>query len=180
MITIIDYGLGNIKAFVNVYDRLNIITKVARNPSDLKNSKKIILPGVGAFDYAMTQLNNSGMRTALEHEVLHNNIPILGVCVGMQMLGKSSEEGTISGLGWIDGTVKKFEIDALPHNAPLPHMGWNTVMKDSDSPLLKDFKNHSRFYFLHSYYFECDNSENSISKTEYGITFTSAVNEANI
>lgn len=180
MITIIDYGLGNIRAFINVYERLNIKTKVARIANDLKNATKIILPGVGAFDYAMSQLNASGMRDELENQVLINKVPVIGICVGMQILAKSSEEGNLPGLGWIDGIVKQFDSNSIPYISKLPHMGWNSIEPIKENYLLTDLKNHARFYFLHSYYFDCQNKEDIISTTEYGITFTSAVNRENI
>jgi glutamine amidotransferase len=180
MITIIDYGLGNIRAFVNVYERLNIKTKVAHTTNDIRDAEKIILPGVGAFDYAMSQLNASGMRDELEKQVLVNKVPVVGVCVGMQMLAKSSDEGKLPGLGWIDGEVKLFDESLIPYKTRLPHMGWNSIKPVNNFELLSGFNDLSRFYFLHSYYFACNNEENVISTTEYGITYASAVNRDNI
>jgi len=181
MITIIDYGLGNIRAFVNVYERLNIKTKIAHKSGDIEGATKIILPGVGAFDYAMSQLNSSGMRDELEKQVLIYRIPVIGICVGMQMLAKSSDEGKLSGLGWIDGNVKLFDAATIPYKTQLPHMGWNTIEPNNKkNSLLNGFDNQSRFYFLHSYYFVCNNSEDIICSTEYGIKYTSAVNNGNI
>ncbi len=143
MITIIDYGLGNIRAFANVYERLHIIVSVAKTAEDLKDATKIILPGVGAFDYAMSQLNKSGMREILDKLVLEHQLPVIGICVGMQMLAKSSEEGVLPGLGWIDGTVKRFDASALKLKTQLPHMGWNTILPNSDNPLLVNLNNNS-------------------------------------
>ncbi len=181
MITIIDYGLGNIKAFSNIYERLNINVKIATKKSDLKGATKIILPGVGAFDYAMSQLNNSGMRDELEKEVISNKVPILGICVGMQMLANSSEEGSLSGLGWINGEVNQFDKNLLKQNLyMLPHMGWNNINEFNKNDLFKNIPNFGRFYFLHSYYFICQNKENIITTTSYGIDFASSVNEKNI
>lgn len=180
MITIIDYGLGNIRAFVNVYERLNIKTRVAHSPKDFKGSTKIILPGVGAFDYAMSQLNSSGMRDEIEKQVLGNKIPIMGICVGMQMLAKSSDEGELPGLGWIDGIVKKFDASKIPFKTRLPHMGWNSISPKSSSPLMNGFSNSSRFYFLHSYYFVAYNQDDIISTTDYGINYASAVCSENV
>lgn len=180
MITIIDYGLGNIRAFVNVYERLNIKTKIAHSAEDIKGATKIILPGVGAFDYAMSQLNASGMRLELEKQVLENKIPVMGICVGMQMLAKSSDEGILPGLGWIDGHVKIFDSSLIPYKTRLPHMGWNSIRPVNKCQLLSGFTDQSRFYFLHSYYFVCHNEENIISTTEYGITYASAVNRDHI
>ena len=180
MITIIDYGLGNIRAFVNVYERLNIKTKVAHKAEDLKDATKIILPGVGAFDYAMSQLNASGMRDELENQVLENKVPVIGICVGMQMMAKSSDEGNLPGLGWIDGKVKLFDATTIPYKTRLPHMGWNNINPVNNCQLLSGFTVQSRFYFLHSYYFVCNDEENIISTTVYGLTYASAVNRDNI
>ena len=110
MITIVNYGLGNISAFANVYKRLNIPVTIATHKEELQGASKIILPGVGAFDHAMTLLNNSGMRETLDELVLEKKIPVIGICVGMQILAKSSDEGILPGLGWIDGEVKKFDL----------------------------------------------------------------------
>lgn len=175
MITIVDYGLGNIRAFSNLYQRLNIKIKIAKVKSDLYDAQKIILPGVGAFDQAMIQLNESGMRDELEKQVLINKIPVVGICVGMQILANSSEEGKIRGLGWIDGEVKKFKNKLL-----LPHMGWNTIKNFNKSLLFNNLSSPHNFYFLHSYYFDCLNKDNIISQTYYGVEFTSAINKENI
>ena len=113
MITIINYGLGNIRAFVNVYNQLNVPVNIATQCDDLKTATKIILPGVGAFDYAMQRLEKSGMRQTLDEIVLQRHVPVLGICVGMQMLARSSEEGSLSGLGWIDGEVKRFNFSSI-------------------------------------------------------------------
>jgi imidazole glycerol-phosphate synthase subunit HisH len=180
MITVIDYGLGNIQAFVNAYSRLNIQVKVSSSVNDLEGTTKIILPGVGAFDHAMQKLNSSGMRDYIEHLVLDNKIPILGICVGMQMLANSSEEGQLPGLGLIDGTVKKFDRSTMIESSNLPHMGWNMVIPKTDKGLFKDMDTEKRFYFLHSYFFECNKEKNILATTEYGYNFTCAVKKNNI
>jgi imidazole glycerol-phosphate synthase subunit HisH len=180
VITIINYGLGNISAFVNVYKRLNIPVIVASHKEELEKADKIILPGVGAFDHAMTMLEKSGMRETLDDLVLQKKIPVLGICVGMQILAKSSEEGVLPGLGWIDGIVKKFDPALIKHKTRLPHMGWNTVIPSKAEKLLESFDDSSRFYFLHSYYFFCFDAKNEIANTNYGLTFTSAVKSGNI
>ncbi len=177
MITIINYGLGNIRSFVNLYERLNIKTKVANSTDDLKSATKIILPGVGAFDYAMSKLNKSGMREELEKRVLIDKVPVLGICVGMQILGDRSEEGTMKGLGWIKGTNKKFKIS---EKSILPQMGWNNMDSIKKNKIFKNINESSRFYFLHSYYFECENQENELAKTFFEINYTSAINQDNI
>lgn len=124
MITIIDYGVGNLFAFQNVYKRLDIPIKIAKNVSDLINAEKIILPGVGSFDYAMEQLNASGMREKLDELVLVKKIPVIGICVGMQMMGNRSDEGKLEGLKWIDSEILKFDENSIKHRTKLPHMGW--------------------------------------------------------
>ncbi len=181
MITIIDYGLGNINAFVNIYKKSDIQVKIANKLEDLESSSKIILPGVGAFDHAMTKLSESGMRERLDQLVLKENVPVLGICVGMQILAQSSEEGKLKGLGWIKGVVKKFDSSKLIEYTHLPHMGWNDVTPIPKQKLFENIGENPLFYFLHSYYFECANVENSIAITDYaGSNFTCAVQVNNI
>lgn len=181
MITIIDYGLGNIQAFCNVYKRLNIQVNVAKTKEDLDGATKLILPGVGAFDHAMDLLNESGMRPTLENLVLDKKTPIVGICVGMQILANSSEEGMSSGLGWISGKVKRFIQPQAEKKLPMPHMGWNDVESHiGGNLLLKGLEEDSRFYFLHSYYYECDVQSNILATTEYGKRFSSAIHHENI
>lgn len=180
MITIIDYGLGNIRAFVNVYERLNIKTKIARTADEITGAEKIILPGVGAFDYAMSQLNASGMRDELEKQVVINKVPVIGICVGMQMLARSSDEGRLPGLGWVDGEVRMFDPELIPYKTRLPHMGWNSMTPVKENHLLNGFDGPMRFYFLHSYYFICHQDDDVIATTHYGITYASAINRGNV
>jgi glutamine amidotransferase len=180
MITIVDYGVGNINAFLNVYKRLNIPAKVAKNYTDLQDAQKLILPGVGHFDHAMSELIASGMRSKLDELVLDKQIPIIGICVGMQMMGNFSEEGTMRGLNWIDASVKKFDESKIKQVTSLPHMGWNDVNPITNHPLFKGLEKEALFYFLHSYYFKCNNSTNIIATSEYGGLFTSAAQHNNV
>jgi glutamine amidotransferase len=180
MITIVDYGLGNILAFANVYKRLNMPIAVAKNADDLKGASKVILPGVGAFDHAMERLDRSGMRETLDQIVLRDRVPVLGICVGMQILATSSEEGSLPGLGWIDGQVKKFDVSTLLHGTRLPHMGWNDVTPLTSNGLFAGLEGDARFYFLHSYYFHCARRENVLATADYGSKFSCAVNSGNI
>jgi glutamine amidotransferase len=180
MITIINYGLGNISAFANVYKRLNIPVVIATKKEELQKASKIILPGVGAFDHAMSLLQQSGMKELLDELVVEKKVPVLGICVGMQILANSSEEGVLPGLGWINGTVKKFDPSLIKHKTRLPHMGWNTINPTKPVKLLDKLNEDARFYFLHSYYFHCHNTDNEIALTEYGLPFSSAVRSNNI
>lgn len=180
MIAIIDYGLGNIKAFANVYKRLNIPAVIATGPADLRDADRLLLPGVGSFDQAMGLLETSGMRRLLDEIVIEKKVTILGICVGMQILADSSEEGTRPGLGWIRGEVKKFDFSSNGSYLSIPHMGWNDVILSRESELFHDLYNDTRFYFLHSYYFHCKNAQDVVAVTEYGEKFVSVVNSENV
>ncbi len=180
MITIIDYGSGNISAIGNIYERLNIDYKIAKSPSEIIGAHKLFLPGVGAFDETMILLENSGFRKALDIEVLINKVPIIGICVGMQVLGCSSEEGKLPGLGYIKGHVKRLDENLIINKPSLPHMGWNNISLKRQSPLFEDIDTEIGFYFLHSFYFECDNHSDVLATTEYGQSFASAINHENV
>lgn len=180
MITLIDYGVGNINAFANVYKRLNIETKIAKTAEDLQFAEKIILPGVGSFDYAMDRLNRSGMRDRLDELVLGDKIPVVGICVGMQMMANRSDEGSSEGLKWIDADVLKFDPALIKYVTKLPHMGWNDVIPTKPNKLFTSLEKDSLFYFLHSYYFKCNSSEDTIAVSDYGELFTAAVNHENV
>jgi glutamine amidotransferase len=180
MITIINYGLGNIKAFINVYDKLHIPVTTASNCHELKKATKIILPGVGSFDNAMIRLEKSGMKDLLAEMVLIKEIPVLGVCVGMQILANSSEEGSLPGLGWVEGEVKRFETSRQGGAIRVPHMGWNTVTSFAEKGIFKGFDHKARFYFLHSYYFNSHNKDAVIATSDYDGEFACAVCSGNI
>ncbi len=180
MIAIIDYGVGNIKAFANIYKNFNMEFKIAKTKEDLAGATKLILPGVGSFDHAMLSLQDSGMKEKLDELVLEKKLPVIGICVGMQMLAKSSEEGKLPGLGWINGVVKKFDVSKFSQNMPLPHMGWNNIELIQPNRLTDHLESKPKFYFLHSYYFECNDSKDSIALADYGAKFTCMVNHQNI
>lgn len=176
MIAIVDYGLGNLRAFANIYKRLGIPLEVATTPEQLRAADRIILPGVGAFDWAMRRLDECGMRSELDRLAERGATPILGVCVGMQMMARRSDEGQLAGLGWIDGEVKRFDR----HKVRLPHMGWNDVIPSRDDSLLSRLESGSRFYFLHSYYFVPTEENAVLAVADYGSAFTAAVRKGNL
>ena len=178
MIAIIDYGVGNVQAFANIYKQVNIPHKIIHNQEELVKADKIILPGVGSFDWAMSKLIASGMSSVLNDLVLKQRRPILGVCVGMQMMANSSEEGVLPGLGWLNAKVKRLDMSSTNLQAQLPHMGWNDVHFKSSS-LFTGIRS-PLFYFLHSYYFAEDNISGRIGSTDYYGVFTSAVAQQNI
>lgn len=179
MIKIVDYGLGNISAFQNIYNRLNVPVGLAKTEEDLAGATRLILPGVGAFDHAMSQLDKSGMRSRLDDMVLRDQVPVLGICVGMQMMADRSDEGTLPGLGWVTGEVKSFEELNHP-NLLLPHMGWNDVSPVIGHRLFKGLETNSCFYFLHSFYFKCKDPAHSAAVSSYGVEFSCAVSAGHI
>lgn len=180
MITIIDYGSGNIKAIANIYEKLKVPYTIASIPEQVIGAKKIFLPGVGAFDETISKLDSTGFRQVLDKEVLENKVPIMGICVGMQILADSSEEGTCKGLGYIKGKVKKINPNLILQKPKLPHLGWNSIEVLKNNELLKDIDPVFGFYFLHTYYFECEDKNNILATTNYGATFASAVYRENV
>jgi imidazole glycerol-phosphate synthase subunit HisH len=180
VIAIVNYGSGNIQAIANIYHRLEVPFVVAATPAEIAGADRVILPGVGAFDQCMNELDASGMRQALDRWVLEERKPILGICVGMQLLAKSSEEGSARGLGWIDAEVRKFDPALVGRAVQLPHMGWNSVEPAGGEGLFAGVEPKTGFYFLHSYYFACHEPAEALATTEYGVTFTSAVRRGNV
>lgn len=180
MITIIDYGSGNIKAIANIYEKLKVGFTIASTPEQVIGAKKIFLPGVGAFDETISKLDSTGFRKVLDIEVLENKVPIMGICVGMQILADRSEEGKCKGLGYIKGKVKKLDANLILQKPKLPHLGWNSIEILKNNELLKDIDPLFGFYFLHSFYFECEDQNDVLATTFYGSTFASAVQRENV
>lgn len=180
MITIVDYGLGNIKAFSNMYKRLNIETRTARSADELAGATRIILPGVGHFDHAMELLDASGMRAELEDAVMNRKVPVVGICVGMQILAETSEEGQRTGLGWIKGRVQSLRHLPISNDMPLPHMGWNDVSPTRDFSLFAGLETDARFYFLHSFYFAAANQNDVAAIASYSEDFACVVQSGNV
>lgn len=180
MIHIIDYGLGNVQAFATMYKRLGIEATRVTSAGALARATKIILPGVGAFDKAMELLDGSGMRGMLEERVVHDKVPVLGICVGMQILADASDEGTAAGLGWIPGRVRSFKSADESAGLPLPHMGWNDVSPARGSALFAGLEADARFYFLHSFYFDSNDEARVSARATYGLDFGCAVSLGNV
>lgn len=181
MIRIIDYGVGNIRAFLTLYKRMGMDVRRARTAEDLVGASRLILPGVGNFDHAMQQLNVSGMRPALEAMVLGQEVPILGVCVGMQILAAGSDEGSMPGLNWLPGQVRAFATNPLSEDLPILHMGWNGVRPIEKTRLFsRGFDDAAQFYFLHSFYFDAQDKADVAATTYYGLDFAAVVSRGHI
>lgn len=179
MIGIVDYGLGNVRAFENIYRHLGIPAKPVRTAEQLVAVDRLILPGVGAFDWAMSRLTGSGMIEALNSRVLQDGIPVLGVCVGMQIMAEGSDEGTAPGLGWIPGWVERFRDEWFNMRTHLPHMGWNDI-EVVGTPALYAGLSAPQFYFLHSYFFCPADEDHVIARAHYGEVFVSSIRRGNI
>ncbi len=178
MITIIDYNVGNLGSIRNMLRKLEIDSEITSDIEIINKATKIILPGVGAFDAGMKSLNNLDLIEILNKKVLTEKIPILGICLGMQLLTKRSEEGKLSGLSWIDAETKKFRF--ADNKFKIPHMGWNYVRQKKKSVLFDMMYNEPRFYFVHSFYVQTENESDILCNTEYNINFCSAIEKDNI
>ena len=177
MIGIINYGLGNVQSFINSFKVLGISAISISNKDQLKRIDRLILPGVGSFDSAIRKFNNSGLRDDIEDLVFNNNLPIMGVCIGMQIMANSSSEGHLSGLGWINGEV---EIIDQKNSLILPHMGWNEIKVEKENAKLFSNLPSKRFYFLHSYHFVTNQKSSKIAYVNYGEDILAAISKNNI
>jgi len=179
MIAIIDYGLGNIASVLNMFKRIgNRDVILTKDPIEIKNAAKILLPGVGAFDNGMNHLKSSGLIPLLNDKALVEKVPVLGICLGMQLLTEGSEEGNEKGLGWIKGYAKKF-VFSESSDLKIPHMGWNFIQTQKETPLLA-IGTKQKFYFVHSYFVTCDNQADIVATCNYGEEFTCVINHENI
>ena len=176
-VTIVDYGMGNLGSIENMFKRIGVRASITSAPEDLARATRILLPGVGAFGSAMQRINSSGLREVLDAKALRERVPVLGICLGMQLLTKSSEEGREAGLGWIAAATKRFPDQP---DLKIPHMGWNIVAPQRNHPLIDGLPVESRFYFVHSYYVTVEDRRDSLLRTRYGSDFDSAIGHDNI
>lgn len=176
MIAIVDYGLGNLGSIANMLRRLGVDGSVTRDPGVIIEADQLILPGVGAFDNGMSNLRNLGLLDVLNARVLDAKVPVLGICLGAQLMTAGSEEGQEKGLGWIDADTVKFKTDATKK---IPHMGWSDVHPKKANPLV-GLEEESRFYFVHSYHFACRHSDDILGTASYGYEFTAAFSRGNV
>jgi imidazole glycerol-phosphate synthase subunit HisH len=178
-IAIVDYDMGNPGSTLNMLNYLGIEGVITNNPKEIAVAKKIILPGVGAFDNGITNLKSSGLYEVLEKKVLMDKVPILGICLGMQLMTLGSEEGKLSGFGWIDAHARRFIFNKT-NNIKVPHIGWNRISAVNGHPLTGELDEQSKFYFVHSYHVICNHPENVVARTSYGITFDSMFAKENV
>lgn len=178
MISIIDYGIGNVPSVLKALTRQSIQASIVARPADLLQASRIILPGVGHFAAGMRKLKDSGFAEVLEQKVRGEGIPILGICLGMQFFTSWSEEGDVAGLGWIPGQTRRFSFSDTVHK--VPHIGWNTAEKACEYSIFNGIDPLDQFYFVHSYFVECDDQADVVAKTTYGTTFDSSIRKGNI
>ena len=179
MITIIDYGMGNIKSIRNMLRYLGYDSTISSNAKEIAKSEKIILPGVGHFGYAMENISRLGIREAIDYACIDRKIPTLGICLGMQLLTNYSEEGNVAGFGYIDAETKKFDYERL-NGYKIPHMGWDFINITQRIPLLNNVCDDDRYYFVHSFYVQVSEEKSTVAKTDYGMIFDTVIAKDNI
>jgi len=178
-IIIIDYGMGNLRSIIKRFERIGVPAEITCDHAKIREAGKLILPGVGHFLNGIKNLRDSGLIGLMNEKVLVKKTPILGICLGMQLFAKSSEEGFSEGLGWLDATVVRFHVSD-PVKFKIPHIGWNSVSPQKQSLLLNEATENSMFYFVHSYYMVCNSKEDELGTTTYDYQFTSAIEKYNI
>ena len=180
MIVIVDYGMGNLGTVAAKIKKMDTSVLITSNPEEISTADKLILPGVGSFKAGMENLRNRNLVPILTTKVIGEKTPILGICLGMQLFTKKSEEGFVDGLGWIDAETIRFRFDDSRNGLKIPHMGWNTIKVKHNHPVLTNLGDMSRFYFVHSYHAWCEHQENIIAETDYGYSFPSVIARENI
>jgi len=174
-IVIVNYGMGNVGSIQNMLKHIGYEATISGKLDDIKKADKLILSGVGAFDHGMKNIVDTGLQDALEAKVMEEQTPVLGICLGMQLFSRSSQEGSCPGLGWIDAETVKFSFPEVSAHLKVPHMGWNTIHVKHPHPLLEEMPEDTRFYFVHSYHVACDHEDDSLATTHYGYPFTSII-----
>jgi glutamine amidotransferase len=178
MIVIVNYGMGNLGSMVNMFRRIGVSASIESDPERIYKAAKIVLPGVGAFDAAMKRISDTpGLREVLDCKALSEKVPVLGVCLGMQLITRGSEEGSEAGLNWLPADTIKF---AATRDLKVPHMGWNVAQPNTPSALTESVGAEPRYYFVHSYFVQVDDPRHSIMRTHYGIDFDSGIGRDNI
>jgi glutamine amidotransferase len=180
MIAIVDYGIGNLKSIRNMLDKIGVRSVITSSPDEIRRAAKLIMPGIGAFDAGMSRLTASGLVPLLTERALGEKTPVLGICLGMQLMTRGSEEGALSGLAWVDAATKRFDRTADP-TLKVPHMGWNVARPAKASLLLRNCPDEPRFYFTHSYYVACCNRQDPLLTVRHGATsFDAAFEHGNL
>ena len=180
MICIVNYGVGNVNSIANMLKAVGVANCISNAPTQISSCQGLILPGVGHFDFGMKQLADSGLIDSLEACAFVRKIPVLGICLGAQMLTRRSEEGSLAGLGWIDAETRKFDSNLLGPQYRIPHMGWAPTTFEANCPLQLDYAETPRFYYVHSYHMVCDRKENEMCQATHGYAFSSGVMKDNI
>jgi glutamine amidotransferase len=177
---IVDYGMGNLRSIKHKLEKIDIKTAICSKPEDIEKADILILPGVGHFEKCMANLRSYDLMSVLNQKVLEEGTPIMGICLGMQLFSKWSEEGEVAGLGWLDAVTKRFAFGDKGVKYKIPHVGWNTINAAKESPLLKGIVPDQLFYFTHSYHICCNNPDDVLTTTHYGYNFVSSVQRGNI
>ncbi len=180
MIAIIDYDMGNIGSVANMLKKIGHKAIITRDAQIIADADRLILPGVGAFDSGMQQLHTMGLSATLEQKIKQDNVPILGICLGAQLLLNSSEEGKLPGLGFIEGKVIRFQFDSSNKGLRVPFMGWGFVHSTKPHPLVDSLPEEPRYYFVHSYHFNMQNAEDELLESNYGYRYASAFVRKNV
>jgi glutamine amidotransferase len=179
MVTIIDYGTGNLGSIQNMLKKIGCKSIITSNINEIENSEKLLLPGVGKFDFGMQQLIDRNILEVLNKKVLIEKTPILGICLGVQLFTQKSEEGLLPGLGWFNSETIKFKIDTNS-NYKIPNMGWQNITKKKESKLLSGLPANARFYFVHSYHLKCNSPDDILLEANYSYNYTCAIEKENI
>ena len=180
MIVIIDYGMGNLGSIANMLKQIGAEAAISADPEQIEQAERLILAGIGAFDAGMQRLTDLKLIPLMEHKAREQKTPFLGICLGMQLLTRRSEEGQLPGLGWLAAETIKYNFEGQANRLRVPHMGWNEIQVQTDHPLLADLGEEPRFYFVHSYYVKCLNRGDVLASTEYGLPFDSIIGRGNL